>query len=337
MAAHFFRISDRIFNYSHTVGRREYKGSGFRHPIAFALGKDGVVYVLSRAHEETVWYEGGRRVTMLTLKEEFVGEFGKYGDGDGEFRWPTSIALDSQQNLYLSDEWLRRVSIYDPRGNFLSKWEVPSPNADTPGAPTNLVFDGDDNLYVVDRTGNCVQVFTKDGKFLHRFGSQGTGPGQFDMPWGISIDPKGHVWVADWRNDRIQKLTPEGKPLACFGSSGDLPGQFNRPTGVAADQEGDIYVADWRNHRVQVFTPEFKYVTSLLGDATISDWNWEKLKSNPDNLLQYRLLKDFTPLQRFYYPVAIELDNDGRVLVLETASHRIQVYQKMTAAQAIRG
>ena len=211
-----FRISDRIFNYSHTVGRREYKGSGFRHPIAFALGKDGVVYVLSRAHEETVWYEGGRRVTMLTLKEEFVGEFGKYGDGDGEFRWPTSIALDSQQNLYLSDEWLRRVSIYDPRGNFLSKWEVPSPNADTPGAPTNLVFDGDDNLYVVDRTGNCVQVFTKDGKFLHRFGSQGTGPGQFDMPWGISIDPKRTRLGRRLAQRPYPKAHPGGKASGLF-------------------------------------------------------------------------------------------------------------------------
>ena len=57
-----------------------------------------------------------------TLNEEYIREFGSYGEGDGEFIWPNSIALDDQGNVYISDEWLNRISIFDKDGKFLSKW-----------------------------------------------------------------------------------------------------------------------------------------------------------------------------------------------------------------------
>ena len=328
MTTHLFGITDRVFNYSRTLGRMEFGGFGFRHPVDFASGKNGFVYVVNRANEERVKSLGGVRVTMLTLKEEYVGEFGRYGDGDGEFRWPTSIALDSQDNVFVSDEWLQRITMFDPKGKFIAKWQMPaSPGEEIP-RPSGLAFDEDDNLYVVDRANHRVQVFTGKGNLIRQFGGFGSGEGQFNMPWGVTVDSGGNVWVADWRNDRIQKLTPEGEYLGGLGSSGDLPGQFNRPTNLAVDQDGDIYVADWRNNRVQVFTPDFRYVTSMLGDATLSPWAWEKIRSSPLLVKQYQLMKDMTPLQRLLYPVAVEVDSEGAVAVLETARHRIQVYQK---------
>ena len=118
--------------------------------------------------------------------------------------------------------------------------------------------------------------------------------------------------------------------MASLGSTGDLPGQFNRPTNVAVDQTGDIYVTDWLNHRVQVFTPELRYITTLLGDATFSAWNWEKIKSNPAMVRQLHLLNDLSVMERFLFPVAVEVDSQARVAVLETGRHRIQVYQKQT-------
>ena len=43
-------------------------------------------------------------------------EFGTYGDDDGKFIWPVAIALDSLENVYVTDEWLNRVSAYDRDG-----------------------------------------------------------------------------------------------------------------------------------------------------------------------------------------------------------------------------
>ena len=331
MAPHFFRTYERVINYSHTLARREYRGLGFRSPVDLALGKDGVIYVVSRAEEISAG-SGGIRIVMLNIKEEYLGDFGQYGEGDGEFRWPTSVAVDSQQNVYVSDELLHRISIFDPRGKFLSRWDVPQPEGAEPSGPTSLAFDKNDNLYVVDGTNHHVGVFTEQGKLLHQFGSQGDGPGQFNMPWGITLDGQGNVWLADWRNDRIQKLTAEGKFLASVGSSGDLAGQFNRPTNIAVDHDGDVFVTDWMNHRVQAFTPELRYSTSLVGDATFSPWALQKLEPNAGVMRQLGMVRDLSPLQRFLYPVAVEVDPESRILVLETGFNRIQVYQKQLEA-----
>ena len=36
--------------------------------------------------------------------------------------WPSSIAVDQDENLYISDEALQRITILDKRGQFLAKW-----------------------------------------------------------------------------------------------------------------------------------------------------------------------------------------------------------------------
>ncbi len=163
---------------------------------------------------------------------------------------------------------------------------------------------------------------------MAKFGSEGRGEGQFNRPWGITIDQRGDIYVADWRNDRIQKFAPDGKFLGAFGSSGDLIGQFNRPSGVAVDPDGDIYVTDWLNHRVQVFTPEFRFITSFKGDALLSKWAEEALRPNPDYMRMYGLLRDTSELKRFWYPVAVEVDGAGRVIIADGCRFRLQVYIK---------
>lgn len=187
MAAHFFRTNERVFNFSHSLGRREYKGLGFRSPIDLTLGKDGLdpaqpkglMYVISRVDEHSARTLGGVRVVMLTMEEEYVDDFGHFGDGEGGFRWPTALDLDSEGNVYVSDEWLQRLSIFDREGKFLAQWDLSPSNGGEPVRPCGITFDRNDNLYVADRSGHRVQVYTKEGKFLHQFGSQGTGPGQF--------------------------------------------------------------------------------------------------------------------------------------------------------------
>ena len=150
------------------------------------------------------------RITMCNIDEDYLGEFGFYGQGDGELIWPSSVATDSQGNVYVADEWLQRISVFDKDGNYISKWGAAGSGDGQLERPSGLVFDKEDNLYLVDSANHRVQVFTKEGRFLHRFGSAGSGDSQFNFPWGITIDSKGNVYVADWRNDRIQKFTAGG-------------------------------------------------------------------------------------------------------------------------------
>ena len=43
-------------------------------------------------------------------------------DGDAQLIWPVGIALDRQNNIYVTDEWLNRVSIFDKDGSLLGLW-----------------------------------------------------------------------------------------------------------------------------------------------------------------------------------------------------------------------
>ena len=325
MASVFFGIPTRSFHYDRTIGRGEYSGPGFRNHVDLALGPDGRIYVLNRCWE---YRPDGVRVTMLNIHEEYIGQFSQFGEGDGDLYWPTSIALDSSQNVYIADEWLNRISIFDKDGSFLDKWGVAGSGDGEIKMPAGIRFDKEDNMYLVDSGNNRVQKFTKDGKFLAKWGEAGTGEGQFNLPWGLTIDKMGDIYVADWRNDRIQKFTADGRYLAEFGSSGSRIGEFNRPTGVAVDKDGDIYVADWRNDRVQVLTPDGRHITTFTGNAGISKWGAEKLNANPDMLRMRGLLRDFTEELRLWRPKAIAIDGEGRVIILDGCRDRLQVYQK---------
>ncbi len=325
MSSVFFGIATRSFHYTHTIGRSEYSGAGFRHPMDLAIGQEDAVYVVSRSRQDR---PDGVRVTVCTIGEDYLREFGRFGDGDGQFVWPISIALDSSENVYVADQWLNRISIFDKGGNFLGRWGVAGSGDGQLNQPMGITFDREDNLYIVDSQNNRVQRFTSDGKFLAKWGEAGSGPGQFNLPWGIAIDQRGDVYVADWRNDRVQKLTSDGEFLAEFGYSGSGVGEFNRPTGVAVDKDGDIYIADWGNNRVQVLNADGRHITTFTGDATLSKWGHAKLDANPDMIRQRNLLRDLEPERRFWNPVAIEIDAQGRILVSEAVRHRIQVYQK---------
>ena len=148
------------------------------------------------------------------------------------------------------------------------------------------------------------------------------------MPWGIAIDREGDVYVADWKNDRVQKFSPEGEYLATFGRSGREDGELHRPTGVAIDKEGDVYIADCGNDRLNIYTADGTFLTAFIGDADkLSVWAQGVVNANPD-YQKARLRADPTPELRFRRPVAVNVDDEGRIMVLETQSPRIQIYVK---------
>ena len=325
MTTYFFGVATRSYQFEATIGRAEFSGPGFRTPSDLALAPNGVIYIPNRSWE---YRPDGVRVTMLTIDEEFVGEFSRAGEGDGELMWPSSIALDRDQNVYVSDDLLNRISVFDKDGVFLSKWGVSGTGEGQLNKPSGIRFDSDDNLYVVNGGNNRVQKFTRDGAFLLGWGESGNGEGQFNHPWGLAIDDHGDVYVADWRNDRVQKFSPDGGYLAEFGTSGSGVAEFCRPAGVAVDKDGDVYVADWGNNRVQVFTSEGKFVTEITGDAGLSKWGAEKIKSNPDMVRQRSLVRDFSQERDLWRPTTVAIDSEGRIIILDCNRHRLQVYRK---------
>ena len=321
--------------YSHTIGRRENSGTGFSRPVALARGQGDLLYVVSRGYEALARTD--TRVTICTVGEDYIGQFGRGAilgetpdpEADGSIIWPTSIALDADGNVYLSDEWLNRISIFSKDGEWIGKWGTPGDGDGQISRPSGLAFDKDDNLFLVDSMNSRVQKFTKDGEFLAKWGNAGTGDGEFNMPWGIDIDGNGDVYVADWRNDRIQKFSPEGQFLMKFGTSGTGDGQLNRPSNVAVDRDGIVYVTDWLNNRLEIFGHQGGFIAALTGDATVSKWGKEKLDANPDLWKDRNVAQGLEREKLFWGPIAVAVDDECRVFVLESACGRIQVYRKI--------
>jgi len=328
-----------FLTYDRTLGYAAMDARGFYYPVSLTFRSDGRMFVQGRSHDGDI---RGARITTMDYESNYHGDFGKYGRGDGEFTWPTSIAIDSKGTIFVTDEFLHRVSVFDSDVNFVTKWGDKGSALGQINAPAGIAIDSDDNLYVTDQLNNRIQKFTPQGESLMTFGSAGIGDGELNLPWGITVAPSGDIYVADWRNDRIQRFTADGEFVAVYGESGAGDGQFNRPASVVVDADGYMYVADWANERVQVLSPEGGFVQALKGEATHSVWAQEFLDANPDekreraksDLAQYHLLTTDDPHEVasqiepiFWSPICVTLFDD-KLFVLERNRHRIQVYKK---------
>ena len=330
-------------NYVKTIGivNNGTNGRGFANPYDVAIAKDGRIFVLNRC-------DPGRaraiRIGICNLDEDYLGEFGDgSGSGDTQFRWPVAMAFDTQERLYITDELNQRISVFDSSGTFLRKWGDAGSGEGEIDAPSGIAVDSEDNVYVADQNNHRIHKFTAEGRHLLQWGTPGDGEGQLNMPWGVGIDPSDNEYVAAWRNARIQKFSPDGTFLASFGAPGTGDGQFHRPSGVAIDPEGYMYVSDWGNERVQVLRPDGGFQQTLRGQATLSKWAEEFFAVNPDewterqksNLIPelpshlntpYHVSSQSEPY--FWGPVSVRLDAEGRLYVVESSRHRMQIYQK---------
>ena len=333
------------FKYTHTVGCYALSGFGFTNPVDVAVGGDGILYVVSRGNLDFEGNRSTKRITVCNVAGEFLGEFSTGGSEDGKIMWPASIAIDGGGNLYVSDEALCRITVFSKDREFLAAWGTRGSGDGEFVHPAGIAFDNDGNLLVADGLNSRIQKWTTDGKFLGSWGSKGAADGEFNMPWGISVDGEGNVYVADWRNDRVQKLDGEGRHLATFGSSGHGDGEFHRPAGVAVDRDGNVYVADWGNERVQVLGPDGTFIAKLRGESGYSKWAAEWFLANED-ILEQRDNADLEPPvevtpwgefvrdesanveSRLWGPTAVKVDPAGRVFIVDSLRHRLQVYER---------
>ena len=190
------------FSYSHTIGIASFLGRGFMNPVDVRLDSEGLLFVLSRSNA------GNKdvRVSVQTLDSEYMYEFGRWGTDPGQTTQPTAIVLDSDDHVYVPDEFMHNVSIFDREGKFLERWGEFGTGVGQSNRPSGIAIDSDGNLHIVDHLNARVQKLSPDGKFISSFGTFGTEPGQFNFPWGISIDSEDGIWIADWRNDRMASL-----------------------------------------------------------------------------------------------------------------------------------
>jgi hypothetical protein len=240
----------------------ERASGSFIEPYAVEVGPNGNVYVLGLG--EISWFDprgrfqgsvgdgtlGGfdfavtsdSHVIIYNWFTFHMEEYDLSGDvvndwdvsfGPGHLESPYGIAVDGQDNVYVTDYLVGRIVKFDANGNFVTGWASQGPSGQQFDAPTGITVDEDTRVYVVD--GSWVEQFDTDGNSLARWnnGIQGGWAGQ----QGIAVTSSGDIYVADAGADMVRQYSNGGEPIGSWGGSGSGPGQFDQPLNVAIGYE----------------------------------------------------------------------------------------------------
>lgn len=171
---------------------------------------DGKFIFISEGHASTAGWVA--KVMKFDASGKFVKEFGKWGNGDGDFDQPHALAFDSKGLLYVGDRNNNRIQVFDQDGNFKEKFYQFS-------RPSGIYIDKNDNLYVADSESGSVSQNHQDWKRGIRIGSlkdkkvtafipdpspDATGTSAAE---GVVVDAKGNVFGAEVGPQRVSRYT----------------------------------------------------------------------------------------------------------------------------------
>ncbi|NQY81318.1 MAG: SMP-30/gluconolactonase/LRE family protein [Candidatus Caenarcaniphilales bacterium] len=301
----------------------------FNRPVGLDLDSSGNLYVADKNNHAV------RRIDATTqIVTTYVGGIG-VGSTDGDksiaqFNQPHDVEVASNGDLYVADRYNHRVRRVDSnqqvdtiaangnRGfldadalkgsidqaialtingndliisdfinNRLRKLDLTKISSST--SPVNKAVFFDEDLYVSSYAGSLaghLDGFRKGAKFSN--------------PSGLAKDSSGNIYIADTSNHRIRRLDTNGNvtTIAGIGGSGNVDGdaltvaQFNDPYDVAVASNGDVFVADRDNNSIR-----------KISAGTVS-----------------------TVVTGLNKPQGIAFDNSGNLLIANTNSHRIVIY-----------
>ncbi len=236
---HIFDFARQKYKF---ISRQEGKDA-FKSPQCVAVDAgDNIYFTDSDAGKIFVYDANGK----------FRRVFGSLKGGEGFYKRPTGIAVDSAaQRIYVSDTLRHKIFELDLAGNVLGTIGKRGAEPGEFNFPTEIRLHGRE-LIVVDAMNFRVQVLDRSGNFLYSVGRVGEISGTLFRPKGVGVDSEGNLYVVDAMFDTVQAFDRDGRLLFYFGQSGDGPEEFQLPTGLYLDNENRIFVADSYNHRVQV-------------------------------------------------------------------------------------
>ena len=274
----------------------------------------------------------------------FDSKFGKYGISQpGSFLSPQHLALDSENNIYVTDLGNARVQKFDFSGNFLSEWGSLGSEPGHFGHPSGIAISGE-SVFVVDNRNHNVQKFDLDGNFIAKWGSYGNDDGAFKSPRGITISDDKFVYVVDSGNARIQKFTFDGEYVSQFGQSGKRGGNFIIPVDIAINSD-KIFVTDSSHNRINIFDLNGKFLRTIndsvggiqiIPEGIIFDEqnNFYISDYRNNRIIQYNEFGISVSIfgqmgindGEFKFPKDVAISKDGYLFVTDTQGHRIQKF-----------
>jgi sugar lactone lactonase YvrE len=257
--------------------------------------------VVSDSHGRFIVTDPGAMGVHIFDFEQQKYKFLSHSEGKDAMRWPQCVAVDAQDNIYVTDSDAGKIFVFDAGGKLRHVLGSLKGGEGLFKRPTGIAVDLEaQRIFVSDTYRNQIFVMDMQGSVLQKFGKGGAGNGEFNFPTELRLDGKDLV-VVDAMNFRIQVLDRAGTFEYAIGRIGDGEGSMFRPKGVGMDSEGHLYVVDGLYNIVQVFDREGQ--------------------------LLYYFGRRGTGFGDFQLPAGLFIDRNDRVLVVDSFNRRVQVFR----------
>ena len=256
------------------VGGKSKAEMEFDVPTDVTVGRDGRVYVLDSEN---------KRIQILNGDATYHGSFDLPHIIPEENNAMCALAINSEDNLYITDSNKHCIHVYSSDGKQLFKFGKSGAWIERGVliSPMAVAVDDEDNVFV--GSVMMISIFDKSGTFIRAFGGPGDQPGQFSLIKGLHIDRKGNVYVSEFSNNRVQifegsELTKSNKevddttrvltlsarrPAHMFGPKSTSPmrilTEIAEANDVAEGKNGEVIVISQKERQVFVYDSKRDY------------------------------------------------------------------------------
>ena len=272
-------------------------------PVQVIGGLNGPYFIAINSDSEFIVSErSSHKISVYTRRGDKKHEFGSRGEGKGEFKYPTGVAVDKSDGcIFVADNSNNRIQKLTRDGHFMKLVGGPMRGSGPMqfNDPMGLKL-YNNKLYVCDSLNHRIQVLDTELNYITSIGGgRGFGPGQFNWPCDVSFDDSSMLHVADYNNHRIQVLDQDGKYVREYSQRGSGLGQLSGPAFIHVDHDY-VYVSELFNHCVSVFTTSGRFVRTI-----------GRRGSGPGELRD---------------PRGVVVDTDGFVYVCDYYNKRVQIF-----------
>jgi tripartite motif-containing protein 71 len=200
----------------------------------------------------------------------FVGKWGTPGSGDGEFKYPTGIAVAPNGDVYVADTGNNRVQYFTASGSFKGKWGGQGGEDGQFESPSSIGVGPGGNVYVADGGNSRIQYFTPAGSFLGKWDPELYYPDLLEVGPG-----NGNVYVSGY-GDAIY--------VRSYDRTGDYLSEWRMQAqsdwayivGLGCGPDGTVYVsvsagAEYYETRIEKYTASGSFVGFLDARCTPLD------------------------------------------------------------------
>ena len=271
-----------------------------------------------------------------------ISTFGTFGSNVGMLHKPCGLAVNSSDEIAVTDSFNHRVQIFNANGLYLRSFGRLGNGMGAFKTPKGITFHQNGNIFVADRDNHRVQIFSGEGNLVGTFGGKGSLDAQLTFPRGLSVDSDGNILVADKGNKVVKIFSPNGKFLRKIGRLGS----FTFPAHcIQCDRY--LVVSDNSEHCIKVFDKDgnfqYKFGRKGAGDGEFKDPTGLSVNKSGHLMvcdggnhriqvleLSGKFVGKFgakgSGAGELDRPKSISVLSDGRIVVCETANHRIQLF-----------